>query len=252
MKRWLILVSTLALSHTAFAQQFTGTLEWAQLTTLSSPLNGKITSVKVDEGDAVKKGDLLATLDPRLFQARLKRSKAALKGLTTRFEDAEREYVRAQDLYERTVLSQTDLQTAEVRFNTAEAEKNQAEAELMEARVELEYTQLRAPFDGIVVERNVNPLEVVSNRFEAAPMIRVAAKDKLKATFWVTPQAAAQVSAGNAIDVSIEGNVISGTIKHVGLKSRLDHQQVLTSVAVEIPNQSGTLHAGRPAHINLP
>lgn len=252
MNRWLMLVPALALSTVIQAQQFEGTLDWGQLTTLSSPLNGKISSVKVYEGERVKEGALLATIDPRPFQAREKRAKAMLKGLTTRYDDAAREYTRAQELYERTVLSQTDLQAAEVRYFSAEADKNQAEAELLQAKVELEYTQLRAPYSGLVIERNINPQEVVSNQLNASPMIRLASTDTMKASFWVPPQSAANLKSGDSVKVTVEGNAYDATVRHVGLTSKREHQQVLTTVAVTLPNSNGTLYAGRVAHIDLP
>lgn len=252
MIRWMTLATLLVLAPASFAQQFDGILQWETTATLSSPLNGKISSVKVSEGDDVNKGDLLATLDPRLFQAQVKRAKAILKGLSSRAEETEREYVRAQDLYDRTVLSTTDLQNVEVRFAEAQADKAEAEAELALARVRLEYTQLRAPFNGIVVERHINPHEVVSNELQASPMIKVASTQSLKTTFWVTPQAAAGVNKGDQLTVTIEGQQHTGTVLHVGLKSKTEHQQVLTSVAVSIPQQQGKLHSGRRAHISLP
>lgn len=252
MTRWLTLAFLLSLAPASFAQQFDGVLQWANTAVLSSPLNGKVTSVKVAEGDRVLKGDLLATLDPRLFQAKVKRAKAALKGLSSRFEELDREYVRAQDLFDRTVLSQTDLQNVEVRYYEAEAAKGEAEAELALARIQLEYTQLRAPFDGIITERKVNPQEVVSNRFQVSPMITMSATEQLKATFWVTPQASATVKRGNTVQITVEGQQYDGKVLHVGLNSKREHQQVLTSVAVSIQQQGDALNAGRPAHINLP
>lgn len=252
MIRWLTISALLSLAPAAMAQQFDGVLEWARVATLSSPLNGKISSVKVEEGDAVKKGDLLATLDPRIYQANVKRAKAVLKGLSSRAEETEREWVRAQDLYDRTVLSTTDLQDVEVRFAEAQADKGEAEAQLSLAKVQLEYTQLRAPFDGIVTQRHINPYETVSNKLQAMPMIQVAGTESFKSTFWVTPQAAASLNKGDSIQVNIEGQAHNGTISHVGLNSKMEHQQVLTSVLVMIPQNEGKLHAGRPAHINLP
>lgn len=252
MKRCLLLITALSLSLPLQAQQFEGVLEWAQHVTLSSPLNGKITSVKATEGGKVKKGDLLVTLDPRLHQAKVKRAKAILNGLNTRFEDAQREYTRAKDLYERTVLSQTDLQSAEVRFNASLADQAQAEAELMQARVELEYTQIRAPFDGLVTELNVHPQEVVSNQFQTSTMLRLANTDQFKVTFWVPPKSTSELKPGDKAKISIEGQSANGTLLHVGLKAKREHQQMLTSVVVALPNVGGTLHAGRLAHITLP
>ncbi len=82
----------------------------ADVTTLSTPLSGRIDTIRVKVGDRVKKGQLLATLDARPWRAELKRARAALQGLKSRAEEARRALDRARELFDRTVLSQTDLQ----------------------------------------------------------------------------------------------------------------------------------------------
>jgi len=110
------LLVLLILGFAANALEFPATLSWADSVTLSTPLSGIVSDINVEEGDMVKKNQLLATLDSRPYKADLKRAKAELRRLKSRFEDAKRAYQRAQELYGRTVLSQTDLQTAEVTF----------------------------------------------------------------------------------------------------------------------------------------
>ncbi len=249
MKKWptsIAIVSLIFLSSNSMATEYPGTLVWGTITTLSTPLNGRITSVKVTTGDEITKGQLLATLDPRLYQARVKRAQARLQSLQNQFQDISREYDRAKELYERTVLSQTDLQSAEVEYFTREAELQQAEAELQLAKVNLEYTQLRAPFDGIVVERNVNPHETVSNQLHVTPMLRIAQKQPLAARFIIPFTETAQLKRGASLNVTIETRDVNATLTSLSIN---DEGERLITVSITPPQSS---FVGQRAILNLP
>ena len=244
MKHWLPLLAALALplaANNSLAADYIGSTVWANPTTLSSPLTGRVSSVKVAEGDEIKKGQLLATLDPRIYQATVKRAKARLKSIQSSFDDIGRQYERAQELFDRTVMSQTDLQSAEVTFLTSEAELHQAEAELELAKINLEYTQLRAPFDGIVVERNVNAFETVNNQYQITPMLRVAPKGNIAAKFTLPPNIAATLSKGEEVSLSLRDEDLKGIVQ----KSRAIGDSIMLTVGLDSPTspeQSITLH----------
>ena len=200
-----ILLILLTATLTTNAVEFPATLSWSDSVTLSTPLSGIVSDIKVEVGDVIEKGQFLAALDSRPYDAGLKRAKAELQRLKSRFEDAEREYQRAQELYDRTVLSQTDLQTAEVRFTTAQAKYHRAEADVSLAKLDLEYSQIHAPFAGQIVERHVQIGEVVVNKLKVTPMLRLARTGTVLARAWVETSEAASFVPGVQVSVQTAG-----------------------------------------------
>ncbi len=241
--RALPLLAFLLASNVALAETVYGTLGWANITTLSTPLSGRISTVKVSEGDRIKKGQLLASLDPRLYQAALKRAQAQLQSVQSRFDDVEREYTRAKELFERTVLSQTDLQAAEVKFLSTQAELHQAQAELEQAKIEREYTQLRAPFNGIVVERNINPHETVSNALQVTPMLRVSPGKQPVATFRIGHALASGILPGSQLQLNTESGSLTARV------SQLESDANATLITVELPQSNA--QEPLPAYVSL-
>ncbi len=215
MKRSLTPLALLLLTTTALADELPATLRWAEITTLSTPLSGRIGVVKVEAGDRVEKNRLLAALDPRPFQAEVTRAKAEVTRLRAQLKIAERELRHAEELYDRTVLSTTAMEDAQLRFETAQAALQRAEAALTLARLDLEYSQLRAPFAGIVTERNINPGESVSNRCEITPMIRLARSNRLIAVSRITPEQARQMARGRKITVTVAGRRFQGEVRDI-------------------------------------
>lgn len=121
---------------------FNGVVRSAQRADLAFRVNGRLTEMKVNEGDQVKKGQLLATLDSR-------DAKTTLEAAQLELRNTEQEYQRAKTIYERSqAISKADLDKVTNRYDLA---KNRVE----EAQRRLEYTQITAPFDGIISEKLV-------------------------------------------------------------------------------------------------
>lgn len=197
------------------AEQISATVSWAQIATLSTPLNGVVSSVKVEIGDTVKKGQLLATLDARPYKSELKRAEAVMRGRSSSYDEEKRELERAEELFERTVLSQTELQAAQLKHSIAEADFLRAEAEVEVAKINLQYGKIHAPFNGIIVERNTHPGEVVANNFKVTPMLRVALANRLQATAVISIDQANQLSVGDEVQLSFNESMHNGKVRSI-------------------------------------
>ena len=210
---FLVLLTTV---FNASAEELPATLTWADSATLSTPLSGIVSDVKVEVGDLVEKGQLLAALDSRPYKAGLKRAEAEQQRLKSCFEDAEREYQHAQELYDRTVLSQTDLQTAEVAFTTSKAEFHRAEADVNLAKLDLEYSQVYAPFAGQIVGRYIQSGEVVVNKLKVMPMLRLAKTGHVTASAQINISAATSLVLGVEVTVQTAGKTYPAIIQQLG------------------------------------
>ena len=143
----------------------------AQTLMLSVPGSGRVAEVAVSPGQQVSAGALLIQLDARAANALLAQRQAERDALREEQAEAQRELDRAEELFERTVLSVTDLQLARSAFAKVDAQYRAAEAAVLRAEAELEDLRVHAPADGIVKSVLVAPGQVVVNRCQVTPML---------------------------------------------------------------------------------
>ena len=185
-----------AAAATAQAQDVDATLDWSKRAALSTPASGIVRELAVAPGQRVEADALLGQLDDR--RAQVTRLKLTL-------EEAEREYERAMELYERTVISERDRQLAEIALSVARAEHAAATAELTRARVDLEDTRLTAPFAGVVVGVHVTPGETNSNDQAVTPMVTLASDRPMLARAWVSQDVQAGLALDREVGVRVGG-----------------------------------------------
>ncbi len=243
----IVLSSILWISTAVYAEEWPARLEWAQPIALSTPLSGRISAVKVVVGDRVKPGQLLATLDARPYQARLKRARAEVTRLQAALTIAERDHTQVQELYDRTVASATELQDAQVRVTSAQALLQRAQADVLQAQLDLEYSQIRAPFGGIIVDRNIHPGSTVVNQLQATPLLILAKPDRYRVTASVpAAEPFIHLSVGDPVSIRIMGEAYTG---------QLERLQPQASGTLEISARFDTTHSiprGSLARISLP
>lgn len=242
----LCLLGCIALMTTAVqAAEYSAHIEYAAPLELSTTVSGRVTTVKVAPGASVEKGQLLATIDPRPFQAAKKRAEAELIRLKNAATLALRDYEQAQELYDRTVLSNTELQNAELRAADAQAQLQRGEAELMQAKLDLEYSQIRAPIAGQVLSVSVQPGQTVINKLDATPMVTLIDPLKLNAILSLDTNTSSPAGPGDAASVKTGDGSYQGTVSSRDFESGKIRMAITfkpdrpvapgTSVTVEIP-----------------
>jgi HlyD family secretion protein len=183
----------LAVSVTA-----TGTLQALDTVEVGSEVSGRVLAVQVDYNDQVRAGQVLATLDPEQAQARAEEAAAqvaaaaaAQRRAAASAEEARQNLTRLQRLHGSGLISPQDLDAAEATARRAEADvasaraqATVAEASLAAIRSNLEKTQIRAPIDGIVLARSVEPGQTVAASFQA-PVLFTLARDLRQMTLHV-------------------------------------------------------------------
>ena len=142
--------------------RFYGTLQGGRRVDLSFRVSGPLKDVLVDRGAPVKKGDLLATLDPRDFQTQLKQAQSAQAQAQAQFKDAEANFKRYSNLYEQKVVPKATYDAQKTQMDVARSALSVAQAQTAAVRDSLKDTELRAPFDGIVADRMVENFEDVT------------------------------------------------------------------------------------------
>lgn len=139
--------------------QYYGTLQGGKRVDLSFRVSGPISSIKVDKGASVKKGQLLATLDPRDYQTQLKQAQSNQAQAQAQYENAKADFKRYENLYKQKVVPRATYDTYKTQMDVALSSLNVAKASTTAVRDSLKDTELRAPFDGVIVDRMVESFQ---------------------------------------------------------------------------------------------
>lgn len=129
---------------------------------VASKATGRLVYLGVVEGDAVKKGQIIARLDDSDIQAELAQTKANLQLNEASLQDAKNNYERQKKLFESGATTNVNLDAAEANYKKVLASIEVAKAQVQAAEVDLENTLIRAPFDGTVLTKNADVGEIVS------------------------------------------------------------------------------------------
>jgi len=128
---------------------------------LVARVQGFLASINYNDGDQVKKGAVLFTIEPEPYRLKLEQSKAAEQGAEATVKQTQAEYERQTDLASRQVASKAALDNALANRDAAQAKLLQAKADTQQAAINVGYTEVKAPFDGIVTARQVSVGELV-------------------------------------------------------------------------------------------
>lgn len=256
MKNWMRVVALLAWAGAVpvvGAVELNGELEWAERVAVSVPVSGRVVQVDVRPGDRVEAGQGLLEFDARIAKARVAEARAAVRRLELQRAEAKREWERAQELFDRTVLSVRELQLAEIGYNAAEADYQAARAALVAAEVELDYLRPTAPFDARVLVVHVAPGQAVVNAQQAQPLVTLADGASMLARATVNAAQAAGLASGGSVSVRVGNRSFEGRIVQVSTEPLGQERPALYVVVAEfaVPDGAG-LRAGQSATLVLP
>jgi RND family efflux transporter MFP subunit len=216
--RFRMLLVLLLLSAPAYAAlQLKAWLEWVQKVEMRVVENGVVEEVAVSAGQHVKQGDLLLRMDQREAKANLLEARARVARTKIATAKAQRALDRSHELYDRGLIAQEELKDAELENAAAMAAENSAQAAEAAAQVALERTELRAPFDGIVVSRNAWKGAVIYKTLQQEPLIVMAPDDKMLARALVTANVLRRYHQGAAAKVNVLGHLRPATVYSFGV-----------------------------------
>lgn len=246
-----IAVSLLLNINLAQAANTDAKVKWSQRVVMSTAVSGTVTSVNVKIGQHVKKGDVLLRLDTSRFDAALKKSNAVQRNAAYVLAEAKREKDRAEELYDRGVLSDRDLQQGENLYVAEQANKAKADAMLTNAKKDLEDSVIKAPFAAVIVARQVEVGQTVATSLQAVPMLTLAASDAYIASSVLLLSDLNELKAGQAIDVSTGGERYTGKVEALGMEP-VDAEKGLYVVDVRFNAGDNIVRAGQHAILHLP
>lgn len=251
MKTRIILLMAALFPQTLWAAEIPATLQWSQRVELSTPVSGVVQSVNVEVGDRVIKGQVLLKLDSTVYRARVAGNQSEITRLNAEAEEAKRDLKRVQELYERTVVSTSDLDQAKLHMIKSRAALSEARERLRQNQKVLDDATLRAPFDAVVVLREAEPGQSVAAGLQPQMLLTLARAGEMIARAGLSLPQVDKLRAGQTLTVSIAGTDYTGKIKTLGMEPSKINGEWVYPVDVVFPSK-GTLRAGTPAQLKLP
>lgn len=235
-------------------------------------VSGYVNIIRVDIGDRVKTGDLLATLEIPELQDNINKAKASLLATEQEIARAQADYGNLNLIYERladvakahpNMVAQQDLDTAKSKevaaegaLGAAKQHRDEAEAELGRLNTLAGYERITAPFDGIITKRFADVGSLIqagtSSNTQALPLVQLAQDSLLRLRFPVPEAQTPLIEDGKKVDVTVPAlnKTFVGTVTRYAWQINRSTRTMTTEVDIE--NPQGTIKAGMYAYVKLP
>ena len=250
---------------------------------IGSQVSGQLDSLKVDFNSEVKAGDVLATIDPRTFDAKVAQARADLTAAIAGLSHQEAALTKTQavkNVAERTLERQEQLQkkgfastsaldaaqrdtevavaeiaVAKAQIDNAKAVIAQREAALKQAEVDLERTKIISPINGTIIARSVDLGQTVAASFQAPELFKIAQDlRRIRIEAQVNEADVGAVAEGNAVAFTVDAypdRTFAGKVTQVRL-SATELQNVVTyTVIIEASNDDRKLFPGMTANVQI-
>jgi HlyD family secretion protein len=247
----------------------TGTLAPVTTVQVGSQVSGTVKALFVDYNAHVRKGQVIAELDPSLFQTQVDQARATLiksqsdvDRAKVEVDDSASKLKRAQELSDQKLISRNDLETAqstamsaEAALKSAEAQVTQARASLNQTEVNLQHTIIRSPIDGTVISRSVDVGQTVAASM-SAPTLYVIAQDltHMQVSASIDESDIGRIQPGQTVSFRVDAypqQTFRGTVKQVRLDAKTEQNVVSYTTMIDVPNEDLRLKPGMTANVTV-
>jgi HlyD family secretion protein len=247
----------------------TGTLQAVTTVQVGSQVSGNIAWLGADFNSIVKKGQMIAKLDPSLFQAQVEQAKANLARSQADLErnkvalvDAQQKYTRAKELSARNLLPQSDLDAAKIAVDSAQAmvqssqaTVTQSQATLNQNQVNLEHTIITAPIDGIVTQRSVDVGQTVAASLQSPTLFIIAADlTKMQVNANIDEADVGRIRPGQDVTFRVDAyptQDFHGKVAQIRLQPVVVQNVTTYGTVIDVPNEQLKLKPGMTANVKI-
>ena len=233
----------------------TGEINPVNLVTVGAQVSGQIKEIYVDYNSVVKKGDILAKIDPDILEKNLTEAKATLAQEKSNLSLKQLNLERAKTLYENNFVAKVELDNAQNALNLAEEDYKKAKINYDKAKVNLAYTIITSPLSGTIVTRDVDKGQTVTSGY-TTPTLFTIAEDltKMQILASVSEADIGLIKAGQDIKFSVDtyrNKSFNGKIKEVRLGATIKENVVIYTVVIDIDNSENLFLPGMTAYVNI-
>ena len=247
----------------------TGTVNPVTTVLVGTQVSGTIKEIYADYNSSVKKGQLIARIDPAPIEAQVEQARANLlsaeanmeKATATRI-DAKRTMDRNKELFSKNLIARSDLDTSETNYETAKAQENAAKSQIAQTKAalklvetNLQYTRIISPVDGVVISRNVDVGQTVAASFQTPTLFTIAQDlTKMQIDTSVDESDIGNIKVGQDVEFIVDAypdNTFKGSVWQVR-NAPITVQNVVTyDVVVKVDNPELKLKPGMTANVSI-
>lgn len=227
----------------------TGAVQPERRADLRAEVSAIVQQVVKENGEVVHKGDVLVRLDPTYIRDSLTSAQEAARAAAEAFEQSDRQMQRQKTLQAQGMVSMQALEDAQNRRTAALSEKVAAEARLVAARQQMGRTEVRAPFDGVVSERQVSPGDTAQ---VGKALLKVIDPSSMRFEGYVSADRRAELKLGQAVDLRINGAAnprAEGRIRRIDVAADPVTRQVALLVDFVDPRQAAVAGLYGEGHV---
>jgi HlyD family secretion protein len=222
---------------------------------VGTQVSGQISAIYVDFNSKVKKGQLIARIDPTLQQQAVEDAQAGVSRAQATLTQTKLEYDRNKILHDQKIVTDPEFNSAQLNYQLARANATSAQIALDKARQNLSYTSIYAPIDGIVVERDMDVGQTVAASL-SAPQLFVIAKDlsQMQILATVDESDIGQIKDEQPVSFTVQaypGQTFTGAVRQVRINSTTVNNVVNYTAVVAVANPSGKLLPGMTATVKF-
>lgn len=247
----------------------TGTLSALVTVQVGAQVSGRIAKIYVDYNSIVKKGDLLAKIDPVFFEAALEQAKANAMATDANLEkalaqeaDAERTLKRLKTLLDKNLAAQSDVDTAQTNYDMAKAQVSaakaaiaQSKAALKQAEINLSYTTIVSPINGVVISRSIDAGQTVASNFQAPTLFTIAEDlGRMQVDTNVSESDISKLKDGMTATFSVDAypnETFTGKIRQIRNASQSVQNVVTYDAVIDVENPEMKLKPGMTASVTF-
>ena len=233
----------------------TGTLNADTTVQVGSQVSGRIAKLYADFNSVVKRGQLLAQLDPTFLDAAVAQAKAGVAKARAALNQADRDHARSKDLFVKDLISQADMDAVMANLESSKATLQQAQAGLDGAIVNLRYATITSPISGVVISRNVDVGQTVAASLSAPTLFSIANDlSKMQVQASVDEADIGGVKAGQKVTFRVDSypdDMFRGIVSQVRLAPVVTQNVVNYTVVISVGNPDLKLMPGMTATVSI-
>ncbi len=243
------------LGYISKAVTATGRVEPVDTVSVGAQVSGVVKNVYADFNSVVKKGQLLARVDPAVLIAQNQQSMANLANAKSNLVFQQSTFERQSQLYSLGAISKAEYQVSLNQYNIAGAAVENATAQVRATAKTLSYTNIYSPVDGVVLNRNISAGQTIASSFNA-PVLFVIAKDltRMQVNAQVDEADIGGIKSGQNVTFTVDAfpdDVFAGTVLEIYLHPFVSSNVVTYSTLVNVDNASLKLKPGMTASITI-
>ena len=221
---------------------------------VGAQVNGRIIKLFVDYNSIVTNGQIVALIDPLVYDATYKSAVAQLHSNQAKLVLAEKTLVRKRNLFAKQMCSEADLDQAVETRDTTKAAVEQSEASVNKAKADLDYCTIRSPVNGIVIDRKVEEGETVVSSYNAVPVLSIAEDLKVVWVEATVPEAdVGNIKVGQEVTFTADAyrRKFKGRVKQVRRAHTTTNNVVTYPIIIEAENPDEMLFPGMTATLSI-